>query len=262
MILKSLILILALTNPEQDIKQLTVKPRPTGSEACTQARDYIRQSLDQESEIQEFRKSSYNIIATKEGVNNSDTIVVCAHYDSVSRSFGADDNASGTAAVVELSRRLKSKPLNNRILFILFSGEEQGMVGSEYFVRNYKGPKISFVINLDMIGHLKESNNGYTLPDISKTLSDLYKKYPFANGIMFKDGVGGASDHASFSCHTVFVHTGLHRYYHQPSDTIDTLNLSGIDKIIDCVYDFIISLDGKSDYDDLIKGLPVMRGKH
>jgi len=141
-----------------------------------------------------------NIVAVRPGSNK--TIVIGAHYDSVSRSPGADDNASGVAGVLELAKRA-CRGKGSKIIFILFSGEEQGLVGSRYWVKNNK-EKIDFMINLDMIGHYRGSMIGT-----------------------------GASDQSSFNCETVFIHTGQNKYYHQPSDVPDTLDYDGIDKVID-----------------------------
>jgi peptidase M28-like protein len=107
--------------------------------------------------------SGHNVVCTKPGVAGStDTIVVCAHYDSrmanladsTSSAPGADDNASGVAAMIEIARLVADLPLNARVRFVAFSGEEQGLLGSTVYAQalHDAGEDIRLVINLDMIG--------------------------------------------------------------------------------------------------------------
>jgi hypothetical protein len=138
---------------------------------------------------QDFYVGSYhvkNVVGLKKGILSSDTcIVVGAHYDDYSNNFniapGADDNASGSAAVLELARNFSSTTSDYDIYFVLFTAEEYGLYGSEYFVYNYILPESIFVfgmLNFDMIGYNPSSNYQLTLYGLSHSdpLKNLYKQ--------------------------------------------------------------------------------------
>jgi hypothetical protein len=179
------------------------------------------------------------------------TVVLGAHYDhlgygedgnSMLRSGeklihnGADDNASGTAALVELARLLKkSKARQHNYLFVAFSGEELGLYGSKYFVEHPAVPSgsVNYMINMDMVGRLSDSSRtvtigGYgTSPAWNSLLSGARNP-----GLRFKyDSSGtGPSDHTSFyrkDIPVLFFFTGLHTDYHRPSDDADKINYTG-----------------------------------
>ena len=184
------------------------------------------------------------------------TIILGAHFDHLgygedgnSREVekkgqihnGADDNASGTAALIELARLLKdSKYKNNNYLFIAFSGEELGLYGSKYFTEH---PTIdlhtaNFMINMDMVGRLNDSTHVLTVGGYgtSPTFGELYhitgKKRLYDNNLVFRfDSSGtGPSDHTSFYLKDIpvlFYFTGLHPDYHKPTDDYDKINYLG-----------------------------------
>ncbi|MCW3075032.1 MAG: family metallo-hydrolase [Flaviaesturariibacter sp.] len=196
-------------------------------------------------------------------INNgaANTVVLGAHFDhlgwgednnSLHRTGpaalhnGADDNASGTAAVIEIARLLKASKFNgNNYLFIAFSGEELGLYGSKYFVEN---PTIdlsivNYMINLDMVGRLNETSPTITVGGFSTTptWAQLYaltgKKKLYAENLLYRyDSSGtGPSDHTSFynkGIPVLFYFTGLHSDYHRPSDDADRINYSGEATII------------------------------
>jgi aminopeptidase YwaD len=175
------------------------------------------------------------------------TIVLGAHYDHLgygedrnSRHTGdaaihngADDNASGTAALVELARILKKNgSTSSNYLFIAFSGEELGLYGSKYFTEhptiNLK--EVNFMVNMDMIGRFNDSSKTITIGGFGtspawSTLLYAEKKMPFQVKI---DSSGtGPSDHTSFyrkDIPVLFFFTGLHSDYHKPSDDFDKIN--------------------------------------
>ncbi|HVE60457.1 MAG TPA: M20/M25/M40 family metallo-hydrolase, partial [Chitinophagaceae bacterium] len=154
---------------------------------------------------------------------------------------GADDNASGTAALIELARLLKSsKARQNNYLFIAFSGEELGLYGSKYFVEHptIDLAKINFMINMDMLGRLNESSRvvtvgGYgTSPAWGEMFMLSGKNKMYAGDLVFKyDSSGtGPSDHTSFyrkNIPVLFYFTGLHSDYHKPTDDFDKINYAG-----------------------------------
>src|SRR6478672_4082354 len=184
------------------------------------------------------------------------TIILGAHFDHLgygedgnSREVenkhqvhnGADDNASGTAALIELGRLLKNSKLkNNNYLFIAFSGEELGLYGSKYFTQH---PTIdlgivNYMINMDMVGRLNDSSHIVTVGGYgtSPSWGDIYhitgKKKLYSDNLAFRfDSSGtGPSDHTSFYLKNIpvlFYFTGLHQDYHKPTDDFDKINYTG-----------------------------------
>ncbi|WP_066405890.1 M20/M25/M40 family metallo-hydrolase [Flavisolibacter tropicus] len=184
------------------------------------------------------------------------TVVLGAHYDHLGWGDdgnslytgatkqihnGADDNASGTAALLELARTLKtSKSKHNNYLFIAFSGEEQGLFGSKYFVENptIDLKSVSYMINMDMVGRLNDSSKALTVGGYgtSPVWGQLYnttgKSKLYNTNLLYRfDSSGmGPSDHTSFyrkDIPVLFYFTGLHSDYHRPSDDFDKLNYTG-----------------------------------
>ena len=193
----------------------------------------------------------------------ANTIIIGAHYDhlgfggegSLFRGEeleihnGADDNASGVAVMLNLANRLKDKNPNNNYLFIAFSGEEMGLLGSNYFVKNptIDTKKVNYMINMDMVGRLRENK---TLAVYGVGTSPKFKQTLFANNTDFKliekeSGVG-PSDHTSFYLADIPVlhfFTGQHEDYHKPSDDAEKLNYEGMEAISDFIMSIITDLD-------------------
>jgi Peptidase family M28/PA domain/PDZ domain len=196
-----------------------------------------------------------------EGPTADETIVVGAHYDHLghggmtsgslaifSRDIhnGADDNASGTALVMELARRLarRGDPLPRRVVFMAFSGEEKGLLGSQHYVKNPLIPldKTVMMINFDMVGRLNDKSE-LTVMGTGSTpgLEEIVDAIGTAAGFKIKkvkgmsDGFGG-SDHESFYLKNVpilFPFTGIHPDYHRPSDDTERINFAGMARIAD-----------------------------
>jgi hypothetical protein len=159
---------------------------------------------------------------------------------------GADDNASGTAALIELARSLNtSSAKTNNYLFIAFSGEELGLYGSKYFTEHptIDLSKVNYMINMDMVGRLNDSSKvltigGYGTSSVwSSVVSNMYYDKPndakkTAPSLVIKiDSSGtGPSDHTSFyrkDIPVLFYFTGLHTDYHKPTDDADKINFNG-----------------------------------
>ena len=150
---------------------------------------------------------------------------------------GADDNASGTAMIVELARELKKARPRRSILLLHFAGEEEGLLGSQYWVQHPTHPleSVKFMLNFDMVGRLdakapKLMMGGLGAPKTA--LEDAQKFVPkgFAVSVDVGASVGG-SDHMSFSqakIPTFFFFTGIHGEYHRPTDTADLINFPGM----------------------------------
>lgn len=198
-------------------------------------------------------------------INNDaqNTIVIGAHYDhlgyggdgSLFRDSikaihnGADDNASGTAVMLDLARKLNTTNTNNNYLFIAFSGEEMGLLGSNYFVKNptINTKAVSYMINMDMVGRLKKDS---ALAVYGTGTSPMFKQVLKAHNTKFKlieneSGVG-PSDHTSFYLADIPVlhfFTGQHEDYHKPSDDAEKLNYQGMETISKYIFDVISDLD-------------------
>jgi hypothetical protein len=206
-------------------------------------------------DIQPSIRNSKNVIGF---INNNApyTIVLGAHYDhlgygedgnSMIRTCeqlihnGADDNASGTAALIELAFLLKkSKSKNYNYLFTAFSAEELGLNGSKYFVENPTIPltSINYMINMDMVGRMNDSTKAITVGGYGTSPSwiPLFKDLNTKNfSIKFDSSGTGPSDHTSFyrkDIPVLFFFTGLHTDYHKPTDDADKINYIGQMQIV------------------------------
>ncbi len=214
-------------------------------------------------DIGEKKRVGHNVIGYIDN-NAPETVILGAHFDhlgygedgnSMLRTGehlihnGADDNASGTAALIELARLLKNSKLRkSNYLFIAFSGEELGLFGSKYFVENptIDLSKANYMINMDMVGRLNDSTKvltigGYgTSPEWASIITTKARKIPF---IIKIDSSGtGPSDHTSFyrkDIPVLFFFTGLHPDYHKPTDDYDKINYRGELSIVDYIYSLI-----------------------
>lgn len=191
------------------------------------------------------------------------TIIIGAHYDhlgfggegSLYRDSikaihnGADDNASGIAVLLNLAAKLKTKNTNNNYLFMGFSGEEMGLLGSNYFVKNptIDLKKASYMINMDMVGRMKKDSS---LAVYGTGTSPIFKQVLKSHNNNFKliqqeSGVG-PSDHTSFYLADIPVlhfFTGQHEDYHKPGDDSEKLNYEGMELISDYIFNIISDLD-------------------
>jgi len=168
---------------------------------------------------------------------------------------GADDNASGVAALIELSKLLKASKLkNNNYLFIAFSGEELGLFGSKYFTDHptVDLAKINYMINMDMVGRLNDSNKTVTVGGYgtSPEWGNLFKTVSTdQNFINHYDSSGtGPSDHTSFYLKDIpvlFFFTGVHGDYHKPTDDAEKINYTGEYRIIKYIFKIIESTNNK-----------------
>jgi aminopeptidase YwaD len=190
-------------------------------------------------------------------------VVVGAHFDHLGRSNegaldpdrknavhrGADDNASGTAAVLELARLFAAAPARRSLVFVAFSGEEMGLLGSEYFVANSPIPLDSTVamVNFDMVGRLREDKlivygvaTATELPALLDSANSAAAEAPLPWSSPLRiaalgDGYG-PSDHSSFYARNIPVlhfFTDLHEDYHRASDVVGKINASGEAHVVD-----------------------------
>jgi len=213
--------------------------------------------------------TAYNLIGIVEGEgpHSDQTIVIGGHYDHLgfggygSRSpanrqgeihNGADDNASGTAAVVELARRIASGPKpQHRMVFICFSGEERGLTGSNYYVKHPVVPleETIAMINFDMIGNLRNNVVEVNGVGTAQEFRDIAIKADESTPIDIKiiDGAFAGSDHLPFYMKQIpvmFCFTGMTSIYHTPDDDFETLNIEGAVSVIDYSEQLLRGIDG------------------
>jgi len=158
-----------------------------------------------------------NVIAKR---GQSPLVIVGAHYDSVPGSPGANDNASGTVTVLELARQLANSPLSERVWFMFFDGEEDGLWGSRRFVE--QNPELvrglKAMLNLDMVGVDVNGSLGIGGSPELRALADCN-----ALQVACGSAPGGGSDHVPFAqagVPVLFFFRGLDPNYHRPTDTV------------------------------------------
>ena len=226
------------------------------------------------TDLKEIRQTTKNVIGFLEGNDPSlkdQMIVLGAHYDhlgmggegsgslkpdTVAIHHGADDNASGTAGLLELAQAFAGMKttLKRSMLFISFSGEELGLLGSAYYVNHPLLPldRVAVMINMDMIGRL--NNRGLIVYGVgtSAGFEEMVKKHNKDSIFVLKlnkDGYG-PSDHASFYGKQIPVFhffTDIHSDYHRPSDTYDKLNYPGEEQVVRYIEGIAEELDQAAD---------------
>jgi hypothetical protein len=225
------------------------------------------------------KTDAYNVIGILPGTDpvlKKEAIVIGAHYDHLGRGgqgslavnskeihHGADDNASGTAALLELAREFASKKKNKRtLIFISFGGEEEGLLGSKFYVNNPVFPlgKTVAMINMDMIGRLNEGKltvGGIGTASewrelVSRKVSgvpvslEAMKPATGALNLQLSEDGFGPSDHSSFygkQIPVLFFFTGSHADYHKPSDTAEKINYDGLKLLTNLVFETIGEID-------------------
>ncbi len=201
------------------------------------------------------------------------TIVIGAHYDHLGLGDegslhaahgdaekaihnGADDNASGIAAMLQIATELKSKELENNVLFIAFTGEEKGLWGSNYFVKNatIDVGSVNFMVNMDMVGRL-DTNRKLAVYGVGTSSAfiptiETIKEPQFS----FKyDSSGvGPSDHTSFylaDIPVIHFFTGQHSEYHKPTDDTELINFEGLEDVSVFITKLVTELDKKEKLD-------------
>ncbi len=269
----------------------SLKGREVGTEGEKMAADYVRSRFEELGLVASGTDGFYQSFFVKDADNphaqpssssgengitgynvlgmidnpGEEIVVIGAHFDHLGMGDfsslykgqravhnGADDNASGTAALIHLANKLSSADLNKDILFFAISGEEKGLWGSNYFVKNptIDLSKVGFMINMDMVGRLDETRglaiNG---TGTSPTWNDLLNQVntDSIKVIMSESGVG-PSDHTSFYFQDIPVlhfFTGQHEDYHRPGDDAEKINVDGIIKVASIIERIIVSLDSE-----------------
>jgi hypothetical protein len=224
-------------------------PRYTGSINCNLAADYIYEAFQQMGLDVEFHEWRYNgfhskdVVATLHGtdLNSTAEYILCGHFDTVAGAPGADDDGSGTAAVLAIASILRQYQFNHTIRFITFSGEEVGTYGSFTYARDasYRGDNIVAVLNMDMIGYASTTEGGRVLrffpPPRSRWIADyatlISEKYNEIIDMRIDTfpSYRGADDQAfvDYGFDGVWIaHQDGYPWGHSPNDTADHLNWS------------------------------------
>ncbi len=218
-----------------------------------------------------------------QGALATETLVIGAHYDHVGMGGvgslapgtieihnGADDNASGTTVLLEVARRLTSALQegafddHREIVFIAFTGEERGLLGSKYYVRNPRWPleKTVAMLNMDMVGRMQGNSLTVYGTGTAAQFDGLVERVGQALQLAIdKQPAGfGPSDHSSFyevNIPVMHFFTGLHNDYHRPSDDVDKANLRGMAAVSDMVTAIALEIAGDPDRPQLIQSSAV-----
>ena len=226
------------------------------------------------TELTDQKRTSMNVLGYIDNKAQS-TVIIGAHFDHLGHGEdgnglspkngtdsiynGADDNASGTAALIELGKMIKKGGLKNQnYLLIAFSGEELGLLGSKYFVSHptIDLKDVNYMMNLDMVGRLNDLNKSVTVggygtsPEWQNLYSGTVRS--FTDGLTFRfDSSGvGPSDHTSFYLHNIpvlFYFTGIHSDYHKTSDDYDKINFKGEMYLVKHIYSLLQYEDRKNE---------------
>jgi hypothetical protein len=237
--------------------------------------------VDAQVDIQHVMKTVHNVVAYLPGTTG-EYVILGAHYDhlgmggqySLAPSVtaihpGADDNASGTAGVIELARWYAKQPKQKRgILFLNFAGEELGLLGSAWYVAHPELPlgKAVAMINMDMIGRIRQGKvyiGGTSTGDgLRPLLEKVAPKYPLK--FDFSEGPeSSSSDHTSFisgQIPSLFFFSGLHTDYHKPSDTADKIDAPDAAELLTMVAEVADDLRDQPDRPKFVKAAPNPHG--
>lgn len=226
-----------------------------------------------------------NIVGVLEGNGPlaNETVIVGAHYDHLGRGergtkdlgsnaihYGADDNGSGTTALLEMVRRFSARKdrVGRRIVFMLFSGEERGLLGSKYYCEKPVFPLKDTVamLNMDMVGRLRPDSKSKkdlitiggvgSAKNFETLLDDANQNTGFQINKV-KSGTG-PSDHASFYIAKVpvyFFFTGDHPEYHTPKDRPETINYDGMLRVIGMVDQLATTIASAKDRPEFVPGM-------
>ncbi len=218
------------------------------------ARHNLQPAGDGGTYFQTFGSGYRNLLAILPGADERlkhEVVVVGAHYDHVgygnaSNSFGptgyihngADDNASGTAALLELVEAFQQFPTKRTILFALWDAEEKGLLGSKHWIEQPTLPlsRVKFAINMDMVGKLRDNKLELTGSRSSWGLRKLVARHNQQDLVVdFTWEIQENSDHYPFFARSIPIlmpHTGLHGDYHRPSDDSEKLNPEGMERVV------------------------------
>ena len=256
----------------------SLRGRNAGSDDADKAAKYIVQQFEamgvepyfKEGYYQPFEKygtTTYkNIVGVIPGndpVLKNEYIIIGAHYDHLGVKNekvynGADDNASGTATVIEMARILKDRQnqLKRSVIVVAFDAEEKGLWGSNHLAETLDLSKIKLMMSIDMVGWLHKGktlrlHGAATIKDGKKLLKEAAEKMQLdINAYDFETSVFGATDTRGFAMKnvpTLYVTTGLKSPYHKPEDDAELIDYEGMDRITSYLADVTESLANQND---------------
>ena len=256
-----------LKSDNTSISALELEFKKTSVHAAINLKQEVNASADVVPQI----AKTENVVAlleSKDATFKNEYIVIGAHFDhlgmggfgsgsrmpdTVAVHHGADDNASGVASVLELAHKFSyyKDSLKRSVLFICFSAEEEGLLGSKYFAEHpvIDLKQVEAMLNVDMVGRLREDrslqiNGTGTSLESSKIVSSLNSDSAFKLSLA-PEGYG-PSDHSSFYAKNIpvlFFTTGAHLDYHTPRDTWQMINYDGLKKVSDYIFKIALDLD-------------------
>ena len=230
-------------------------------------------------------RATQNVVAILRGSDQryaGQYIVIGAHFDHLGRETqyamdpaakneirnGADDNASGTAAVLQLARMLSVSKPRRSVIFANFSGEEEGLLGSQYFVDNPPVARDSIVamMNFDMVGRLQNDKllvyGTGTATELSALLDSANAKGMPALKVEGSGDGFGSSDQSSFYAKDIPVlhfFTDIHDDYHRATDDVEKIDAGGEARVVDLAYRVIESIDDRASRLTFVKSAPPAR---
>jgi Peptidase family M28/PDZ domain len=208
-----------------------------------------------EASVEPVEEQVKNVIGVLEGEGPlaDETVIIGAHYDHLGRGKygsrtpgeihnGADDNASGTVSLIELARRLaaRKKKLPRRVVFIAFTAEELGLIGSAKYAEKPVFPLKQTVamFNMDMVGRLRDRKMTVFSVGSSPRWKPLLEKYGNGFKLSLQNQLFGRSDHASFvrkGVPSIHFFTNTHSDYHRPTDDWQKVNFEGMANVVDLI---------------------------
>jgi len=236
----------------------------------------VSTKVNAKTDLHRVEVNTQNIVALIEGSDpelKNEFIVIGGHYDhlgmgghgsgsrnpdTIAVHNGADDNASGIAAIIELAEKLASEKdkLRRSVILMAFGAEEMGLLGSQFFTNEplVDLKDIVVMVNFDMIGRLDPDKRSLMIAGTgtAEQMEDLLKKHEENSELGFSHSPEGygASDHASFygaGIPVMFFFTGAHEDYHTPLDDADMLNYEGQKEIVDFAYPIIFEMATSDD---------------
>lgn len=265
---------LAIRYIEKAFTQCRLKP--LGSKGFQQVFDYTERGHVHQKDGNGISRTGKNVIGFLDNQAEK-TLVIGAHFDHLGHEDGrgsslaadpkgqihngADDNASGVAGLLELARIFSQNKEKVNFLFMAFSAEEAGLIGSKHWLDHPTLPleKIPAMINMDMIGRLRDSSNSLIVGGVGTSPLWIPMLEKINPGFMLKyDTAGmGPSDHASFYLKdkpVLHFFSGTHSDYHKPSDDVEKINFKGEVKILDYIVKVVEHISG-------LKEIPFTRTK-
>ncbi|MEN8203051.1 MAG: M28 family peptidase [Bacteroidota bacterium] len=244
------------------------------------------QTVDISVDLQLKKVKTANVLASLKGSDpalRSEYVIIGAHHDhlgmggegtssrapdTIAVHYGADDNASGVAGVMEISEYMASLSPSRSMLFTTFGAEEMGLVGSKYLAENspIDLSLVQVMINLDMIGRLNEDRQLQiggigTSPGFKDLLDSLNQSYNFT--LKYSNEGFGPSDHAAFYTKDVpvlFISTGAHSDYHTPADNPAAINAEGAQEVLAYVADVVKVLANQKERIAFTEAGPKVKG--